>query len=86
MLYEELKTNVKNLGFDTIESFARYIGVTPQDILVWEENDDIPYTVSLIVHLLIKSEGFFKMYEKLFFKSFINFSLPKFIGSAKIQS
>lgn len=52
MLYEELKTTVKNLGFITIESFANYIGVTPSDILTWEEKDEVPYTVTLIVHLL----------------------------------
>ena len=52
MLYEELKTTVKNLGFETIEGFAKYIGVTPSDILTWEERDEIPYTVALIVHLL----------------------------------
>ncbi len=52
MLYEELKNTVKNLGFETIESFANYIGVSPSDILSWEEKDEIPYTVALIVHLL----------------------------------
>ena len=52
MLYEELKTTVKNLGFITIESFANYIGVTPSDVLTWEERDEIPYTVTLVVHLL----------------------------------
>ena len=52
MLYEELKTTVKNLGFSTIESFANYVGVTPSDILDWEQRDEIPYTIALIVHLL----------------------------------
>ncbi len=52
MLYEELKTTIKNLGFSTTESFANYIGVTPSDILNWEEKDEVPYTVTLIVHLL----------------------------------
>ena len=52
MLYEELKTTVKNLGFITIESFAKYIGVTPSDVLTWEERDEVPYTVTLVVHLL----------------------------------
>lgn len=36
----------------TIEDFAKYIGVTPNDVLEWESKDEIPYTVSLIVHLL----------------------------------
>ncbi len=52
MLYEELKETIKNLGFDTTESFANYIGVMPKEILGWEEKDEIPYTIALIVHLL----------------------------------
>ncbi len=52
MLYEELKTTVKNLGFSTIESFANYVGATPADVLHWEQQDEIPYTITLIVHLL----------------------------------
>ncbi len=52
MLYEELKTIVKNLEFSTIESFANYVGVTPSDVLSWEQQDEIPYTIALVVHLL----------------------------------
>ncbi|MEA3513403.1 MAG: dUTP diphosphatase [Campylobacterota bacterium] len=52
MLYEELKNSVKNLGFTTIESFASYVGVTSSDVLDWEQKDEIPYSVALIVHLL----------------------------------
>jgi dimeric dUTPase (all-alpha-NTP-PPase superfamily) len=52
LLYEELKTIVKNLEFSTIESFANYVGVTPSDVLSWEQKDEIPYTIALIVHLL----------------------------------
>ena len=52
MLYEELKSTVKNLGFSTIESFANYVGVTSSDVLDWEQRDEIPYTIALIVHLL----------------------------------
>lgn len=52
MLYEELKTATKALGFNSLEDFAKYIGVTPSKILEWEDKDEIPYTVSLIVHLL----------------------------------
>ncbi len=32
--------------------FVHYIGVTPSDILEWEAKDEVPYTVSLIIHLL----------------------------------
>ncbi|WP_419777889.1 dUTP diphosphatase [Malaciobacter marinus] len=52
MLYEDLKIVTKSLGFLTIEDFAKYIGVTPKDILKWEEKDEVPYTISLIIHLL----------------------------------
>lgn len=52
MLYEELKNTIKNLGFETIESFASYVGVSSADVLKWEEKDEIPYTISLVVHLL----------------------------------
>jgi len=52
LIYEELKSTVKNLGFSTIESFASYVGVTPSDVLTWEEKDEVPYTVTLIIHLL----------------------------------
>ncbi|RXJ60275.1 dUTP diphosphatase [Candidatus Marinarcus aquaticus] len=52
MLYKDLKETVKTLGFLTIEDFAKYIGVTSNDVLEWEAKDEIPYTVSLIVHLL----------------------------------
>ncbi|NQY25127.1 MAG: dUTP diphosphatase [Campylobacteraceae bacterium] len=52
MLYEELKVVSKSLGFVSIEDFAKYVGKTSSDVLVWEEKDEIPYTISLIVHLL----------------------------------
>ncbi len=52
MLYKDLKESIKSLGFLTIEDFVHYIGVTPADILDWEEKDEVPYTVTLIIHLL----------------------------------
>lgn len=52
MLYKDFKTSIKSLGFLSIEDFMKYIGVTSSDVLEWEEKDDVPYTVSLIVHLL----------------------------------
>ncbi len=52
MLYEELKVTTKSLGFLTIEDFAKYVGMTPSDVLQWEEKDEVPYTISLIIHLL----------------------------------
>jgi len=52
LLYKDLKDSIKSLGFVTIEDFVHYIGVTPSDILEWEEKDEVPYTISLIIHLL----------------------------------
>jgi len=52
LLYEELKIITKKLGFNTIDEFGTYIGVTPADVLKWQETDEVPYTVSLIVHIL----------------------------------
>ena len=52
MLYKDLKDSIKSLSFLSIEDFVQYIGVTPSDILEWEEKDEVPYTVSLIIHLL----------------------------------
>lgn len=56
MLYEELKITIRKLGFSTIESFANYVGATPLDIVSWEEKDDVPYTVALIIHLLLAQQ------------------------------
>ena len=52
MLYKDFKDSIKALGFSTIEDFVQYVGVTSNDVLEWEEKDEVPYTVSLIVHLL----------------------------------
>jgi len=52
LLYKDFKTSIKSLGFLSIEDFMKYIGVRSVDVLEWEEKDDVPYTVSLIVHLL----------------------------------
>jgi len=52
LLYKDLKESIKSLGFVSIEDFVQYIGVTSSDVLEWEEKDDVPYTISLIIHLL----------------------------------
>jgi dimeric dUTPase (all-alpha-NTP-PPase superfamily) len=52
MLYEDLKSSIKELGFQTIESFANYVGASMQDVIQWEEQKEIPYAIALIVHLL----------------------------------
>ena len=52
MLYEDLKDSIKVIGFSSIEEFSKYVGVSSSDVLVWEKEDSVPYTVSLIIHLL----------------------------------
>jgi len=52
LLYKDLRDSIKTIGFLTVEDFVHYIGVTPSDILEWEAKDEVPYTVSLIIHLL----------------------------------
>jgi len=52
LLYKDLKDSIKSLGFLTIEDFVRFIGVAPSETLEWEERQEVPYTISLIIHLL----------------------------------
>ena len=52
MLYKDFKENIKSLGFGTIEDFMQYAGVTSDDVLSWEEKNEVPYLVSLILHIL----------------------------------
>jgi dimeric dUTPase (all-alpha-NTP-PPase superfamily) len=52
LLYEELKIKSAQLGFENINDFAKYIGSTPSEVLQWETKDEIPYIVSLVIHLL----------------------------------
>lgn len=52
MLYKEFKDSIKSLGFESIEEFIQYSGVTSDDILEWEEKNEVPYYISLIIHLL----------------------------------
>jgi dimeric dUTPase (all-alpha-NTP-PPase superfamily) len=52
LLYKDFKDSIKLLGFLSVEDFIHYVGVTSDDVLEWEEKDEVPYTVSLIIHLL----------------------------------
>ncbi len=52
MLYKDFKDSIKSLGFSSIEDFVHYVGVTSSDVLEWEEKDEVPYIISLIIHLL----------------------------------
>ena len=52
MLYKDFKESIKSLGFLSIEDFMHYAGVSSNDVLNWEERNEVPYMVSLILHLL----------------------------------
>ncbi len=52
MLYEELKIKSAQLGFENLNDFAKYIGSSPAELLDWEDKDEVPYIVSLVIHLL----------------------------------
>ena len=52
MLYKDFKERIRSLGFGRIENFMQYDGVTSDDVLSWEEKNEIPYLVSLILHIL----------------------------------
>ena len=52
MLYKDFKESIKTVGFLTIEDFMQYAGVTSTDVLNWEEKNEVPYLISLILHLL----------------------------------
>jgi dimeric dUTPase (all-alpha-NTP-PPase superfamily) len=52
LLYKDFKESIKSLGFLSIEDFMHYSGVSSNDVLNWEERNEVPYMVSLILHLL----------------------------------
>ncbi|MBD3840524.1 MAG: dUTP diphosphatase [Campylobacterales bacterium] len=52
MSYEEFKENIKKLGFQSIEDFSKYVAVPTNEIVKWEDQNQIPYSIALIIHLL----------------------------------
>ena len=52
MLYKDFKESIKSLGFSSIEDFIHFVGVTSDEVISWEEKNEIPYLISLILHLL----------------------------------
>ncbi len=52
MLYKEFKQSIETLGFKSIEDFIKYVRISSSEVLEWEEKDEIPYNISLIIHLL----------------------------------
>lgn len=58
MLYKEFRDTIKALGFLTTDDFMQYIGVTSDEVLNWEDKNEVPYFVSLILHLLRGEKDF----------------------------
>lgn len=52
MLYKDFKESIKTLGFTNLEDFINYCGVSSSEVLSWEEKNEIPYVITLILHLL----------------------------------
>ena len=51
-MYKDFKESIKTLGFLTIEDFINYSGVSSNEILNWEEKNEVPYVISLLLHLI----------------------------------
>jgi len=52
LIYKDFKESVKSLGFLTIEDFIKYAGINSDEILSWEAKNEVPYTISLLLHIL----------------------------------
>ncbi|GAB1466702.1 hypothetical protein MASR2M54_22020 [Aliarcobacter cryaerophilus] len=52
MLYKDFKEAVKVVGFTSVDEFVKYAKLDSNDVLTWEAKDEIPYFVSLLLHIL----------------------------------
>ncbi|MDX4011772.1 dUTP diphosphatase [Aliarcobacter skirrowii] len=52
MLYKEFKLAIKNIGFASLEEFLKFTKIDSKDVLVWEEKDEVPYVISLLLHTI----------------------------------
>lgn len=52
MNYVSLQDNIKLLGFNEIEEFAKYVGVTPIEIEKWKSQNEVPHAIEIIIDLL----------------------------------
>lgn len=52
MQFKEFKKLIKVLGFETFEDFLEFSKYTSNDLIKWEQADEVPYVVSLLLHLL----------------------------------
>lgn len=52
MLYKDFKEAIKSVGFTSIEEFVAFSKLEINEVLSWEEQDEVPYLVSLLLHTL----------------------------------
>ncbi|RBQ28718.1 dUTP diphosphatase [Aliarcobacter vitoriensis] len=52
MLYKDFKEAIKSVGFNSVDEFITYAKISSDEVLVWIENDEVPYLVSLLIHTL----------------------------------
>lgn len=52
MQYKDFKDSLKILGFISVDDFINYTKISSHNILKWEEEDKVPYHISLILNLL----------------------------------
>lgn len=52
LLYKDFKEAVKVVGFTSVDEFVKYAKLDSNDVLTWEAKDEIPYFVSLLLHIL----------------------------------
>ena len=51
-MYKEFKLAIKNIGFASLEEFLKFTKIDSKDVLVWEEKDEVPYVISLLLHTI----------------------------------
>jgi dimeric dUTPase (all-alpha-NTP-PPase superfamily) len=52
LLYKDFKESIKSLGFLNLEDFIVYAKLNQDELLLWEEKNEVPYVVSLLIHIL----------------------------------
>lgn len=52
MIFKDFKESIKSLGFLTVEDFVKYARLNSDDILSWETKNEVPYVISLLLHIL----------------------------------
>ncbi|OCL82852.1 dUTP diphosphatase [Arcobacter porcinus] len=52
MSFREFKIAIKSIGFSSLEEFLNFTKIDHNDALAWENKDEVPYYVTLILHTL----------------------------------